>query len=319
MARIFIKSVRILFILLVIIYLILAIWYAWEHFRDPIQILKGEFTSLELIDRQEYPVQLEAEIRIYQDLTLLSARKKDTLKITVSLPHPLPSAKLPVVFLLGGLEIGRESLRYIPFHGQNIIVAYQYPYSPRYWYDEISWKQIPAIRRAVLMVPGQVISLIQWLRNQPDYFQRRVSVIGYSFGAMFIPAIYHLGQELEVPLGPGVIAYGGANINLLLKTNLRFMKKIPRFLVANLASTAIHAVEPALHLPQLRGNFLVINGKQDHQIPRESWEQLHSLLPEPKTIVLLDEGHMHPRKTDLTLRIVQISRKWLLENGAIGP
>ena len=44
---------------------------------------------------------------------------------------------------------------------------------------------------------------------------------------------------------------------------------------------------------------------------------LHQLTPQPKTVVILDKGHMHPRKPELTRELVKISREWLLERGLV--
>jgi fermentation-respiration switch protein FrsA (DUF1100 family) len=101
--------------------------------------------------------------------------------------------------------------------------------------------------------------------------------------------------------------------------NLRFLSDFPRTVVAWTASAAIYPVEPALHLPYLKGEFLVINGRNDHQIPESCWQKFQQLTPKPKTVMVLDAGHMHPNKPELTLRVIEISRQWLLERNAINP
>jgi hypothetical protein len=69
----------------------------------------------------------------------------------------------------------------------------------------------------------------------------------------------------------------------------------------------------------MNNEFLLINGTEDHQIPVECWQELHNEVPEPKTIILLNEGHMHPRKVELTKNLVRLSQDWLLERGVINP
>jgi hypothetical protein len=86
---------------------------------------------------------------------------------------------------------------------------------------------------------------------------------------------------------------------------------------ALLGETAIYSIEPERHLPYMNNEFLLINGTRDHQISEYSWKKLHRLIPQPKTVVILDEGHMHPRKTELTKKLVKISRVWLRERGLI--
>jgi hypothetical protein len=239
------------------------------------------------------------------------------VQIVLSLPDPLPADDLPVMVILGGLEIGRESMAYITNPGQNVLIVYQYPYHPRYWYDGAAVTQIPLIRNAVLTVPAQVVEVVQWVLQQSWSDPQRISILGYSFGALFVPAVYHLAYEKNFRLAPGVIAYGGADVFRLLNTNLKNIDQPWRLPIAWLAATAIYAADPLNHLPHMHNEFLIINGNQDHQVPEYCWQKQDELTPEPKTVMILDEGHMHFRKPELTKRLVHMSQVWLLERGII--
>jgi hypothetical protein len=292
------------------------IWSLGERRRDPISVLDPGISDLKVCHDSAYSDPIVPVPRQYHDLTFISATT-DTVHIVLSLPDPLPAGSLPVMVILGGLEIGRESMAYITNPGQNVLIVYQYPYHPRYWYDGAAITQIPVIRHAVLIVPAQVVEVIQWLRRQSWTDSTRVSILGYSFGALFVPAVYHLAYEKHFRLAPGVIAYGGADVFRLLNTNLKNIAQPWRFPVAWLAATAIYAADPAHHLPYMHNEFLIINGNRDHQIPEYCWKKLDALTPEPKTVIILDEGHMHFRKPELTRRLVVISQKWLYEQGII--
>ncbi|MEJ2637123.1 MAG: dienelactone hydrolase family protein [Calditrichia bacterium] len=305
-------------IFLLLVVLVIAAWATYQHLRDPLAALDRGSPDLRVVRQHAYPVALEDENRTYIDFTL-SAEGLDSLRITVSLPaHPVPDG-IPSLVILGGLEIGRESLQYVPAHGSNALIAYEYPYSPRYWYDGTPLTQVPVIRQSVLKVPAQVEAVLRWALQQPWSDHQRISLLGYSFGAMFVPAVNHLAASHQSPPAATVIAYGGADIFRLLKANFKFLPPLPRYAVAWLASTAIQPVEPEAHLPHMQGTFLVINGKQDHQIPQNCWKKLQSLTPEPKTVMVLDAGHMNPAKPDLTRKLVTISRQWLLDLNAINP
>jgi fermentation-respiration switch protein FrsA (DUF1100 family) len=89
-----------------------------------------------------------------------------------------------------------------------------------------------------------------------------------------------------------------------------------RLLVEGLALW-VRPVEPALHLPHLRGEFLFINGKRDLQIPAASALKMHRLTPEPKTVVWLEAGHMNPDNPALLLEIIRISRNWMIQRKAM--
>ena len=315
----FFRQIFAIFFLIFFLFLFLfAFWVSYQRLRDPLNALDRGLFFLEQIEKEQSRMELLAESRIYSDVTLYT-KELDSIFITISFPTTIPSEGLPVLIVLGGLEIGRESLKYIPAHGQNIIIAYQYPYSPRYWYDGTKITQIPIIHSSVMKVPAQIVNLAAWTRQQSWSDKNRISVLGYSFGAFFIPAIYHLAGHDQVKLGPAVMAYGGVDIYRILRGNLKFLSAIPRTIIAWMAAAVIHPVEPALHLPYMNGEFLVINGRNDHQIPNICWQKFQELTPKPKTVMVLDAGHMHPSKPELTLRVVELSRKWLLERNAINP
>ncbi|NIV03737.1 MAG: hypothetical protein GWN59_03685 [Calditrichae bacterium] len=293
-------------------------WGIWARLQDPLEVIDYGIENLKVVSDFTYPDTASGQKRIYHDVTLWSG-SLDTLKITISFPETIPERGLPVSVILGGLETGRKSLQYIPDHGNNAVIAYQYPYSPRYWYDGAALEQIPIIRNAALKAPAQIEALCRWAVQQSWSNGKPVNVLGYSFGALFVPAVYHLAVHHQLTLGPGVIAYGGANLYELLRANFRKINPFVRPFLAWFAATALYPGEPELHLPHLKGKFLIINGKNDHQVPRECWRLLHKLTPEPKTIIFLNEGHMRPRKVELNEKIIRISKEWLLRRDAINP
>jgi|GEM_PF-339653 len=296
---------------------LLMIWGVWMRFRPPLAFLDKNQSITEVLQDSTYQVHLAEEDRLYRDVRL-GTTTSDTIRCTVSLPPDVPEKGLPVLLILGGLEVGRQSLKYIPYHGKNILVAYQYPYSPVYWYRSSPLSQIPAIQSAALSVPSQITALHEWIRRQPWAGKNSVNLLGYSFGAMFLPAICHLSQEQSIQFGPVVIAYGGADLYRLFHTNLDFIEPV-RSVVAVLMETVIYPLEPLLHLPHMSGEFFAVNGLYDDQIPEESWRLLHRHLPEPKTLRILQEGHMHPKRRELTLRLVRMSQEWLGDQGTINP
>ena len=254
--------------------------------------------------------------RTYRNITL-STQFLGNIEAFISEPKVIPKKGLPVVVIMGGLEVDADIFRLILDPGDNIYVVFKYPYTPKYWYEGTPIIEIPVIRKAMLSVPSQALALHQWVSEQPWTQKERVSFAGYSFGAMFIPAIYHLDENRNKVLNPGVIAYAGADISDLLYTNMEKIATPWRSFLAWLGETAIYSIEPEHHLSYMNNEFLLINGTRDHQISRYSWEKLHQLVPQPKTVVILDEGHMHPRKPELTKKLVKITRVWLRERGLI--
>jgi hypothetical protein len=314
--KIFKRILKILLLLFLLITLTVAAWAIWERNRDPVAVLNKNPGIVKTIVNEDLTSRFLSENREYRHV-ILSTENIGDIEVYISLPLIRYTETMPAIIVLGGLEIGIHNFRYISEPGNNAIIIYQYPYHPDQWRENSAITQIPIIRDKIFEIPSQIITLVDWLSQQPWVDKRRINLSGYSFGAFFVPAIYHLDKIDNQRLGPGVIAYGGADISLLLETNLKKVSQPWKWLGAWLAETAIYPIEPAVHLPEMENEFLIINGTKDNQIPEESWRKLQSLTPEPKTVIILEEGHMHPRKPELTMKLVSISKKWLIARNII--
>lgn len=302
-------------VLLIIPVLILARGI-YNYLGDPLAEMAKPAQVLKVLSDSTYRADLIKFARVYQDYQMES-ETTGLVKFSVSFPDSGPYQALPVVIVMGGLEIGRESFSFIENPGYNIIVVYQYPYSPVYWYEGSAFTEIPAIRHAVLKIPAQVLEITGWLKTQSWCDSSRVTVSGYSFGALFMPALYRLAREHDVTINSGVIAYGGVDIYQMLRQNLKKMPEPVKTIFAWLAASEINAVDGLHHAPLLKNRFLLINGRFDDQIPPNSWQRLHQLIPGHQQKIILDEGHMHPKKEYLTKMLVQMSQEWLVQNSVI--
>ncbi|PHS39200.1 MAG: hypothetical protein COB07_07115 [Sulfurovum sp.] len=300
-----------------IIFLLFGSWVLWERNRDALVAIDLYSGKVELSYDASYDLSIkEFTERTYRHITL-TTEYLGNIEAFISAPTIIPKEGLPVVIIMGGLEVGAETFRLIPDPGENIYVVFKYPYAPEYWKEGTPVVEIPVIRKSVLSVPSQVLSLQEWVSEQPWAEKERVTFAGFSLGAMFLPAVYHLAESRDVVLNPAVLAYAGADISDLLYTNMKKIDPLWRSSIAWLGETVIYGIEPARHLPYMNNEFLLINGTRDHQVSTYSWKKLHRLISQPKTIVILDEGHMHPRKPELTKKLVKISREWLGERGLI--
>lgn len=293
-------------------------WAGWQYEwrRDPMPLLdRGPVAYRVVVDeRQEGPTQ-DGEPRVFHRLTL-EAGLPDPVRFTLSLPRDV-SGPLPAVLVLGGFEIGQASLGYLAHHGRNALLAYDYPVGPG---DGPSWVlRVPALRKAALEVPAQVEVVLAWISDQTWADPGRVSLMGYSFGALFLPASQHLAQTHGRRLGPTVLAYGGADLPSLLKANLELRPPWLRRAAAQVLALALRPLEPARHGPCLQGTFLLVNGRRDTRIPVPSALLLQDSLPEPKRILWLEAGHMNPEDPALLTQVIQASRSWLRERGALEP
>lgn len=303
--------------ILLILFMLFGSWVLWERNRDVLAGIDIYPGKVELSHTANTHLSFEnIPQRRYRHITLTTTYLGN-IEAFISEPEVIPKGGVPVVIIMGGLEVDAEIFELIQDPGENIYVVFKYPYTPEYWYEGTPVVEIPVIRKSMLRVPSQALALHQWVSKQTWAQKEHVTLTGYSFGAMFIPAIYHLAENRSEALKPGVISYAGADISDLLYTNMNKIDWPWRSFLAWIGETAIYSIEPAHHLPYMNNEFLLINGTRDHQISTYSWKKLHQLTPEPKTIVILDEGHMHPRKPELTKKLVKITREWLKERGLI--
>ena len=197
---------------------LLWFWVAREYRRDPMPLLDQPTTPLVIRTLQESTLlTATGEPRHLLEYELDGA-PEGPIRVALSLPMG-PERPLPVVVILGGLDVGRESLRYVETHGPNALVAFAYPRPTQDLYDGKPLFKLPRIRRAALAVPSQVCALLAWIRVQAWADPQRVSLLGYSFGTMFVPAAARVAQVRGIPFRTLVMAYGGADLPGLLAAN----------------------------------------------------------------------------------------------------
>lgn len=290
---------------------------AWWLNRDPLEVIRRPPGDVHIAHDSLYDaITTSGEERRFRDL-VLDTEDIGTIRLTTSMPREDTSAPLPVVFILAGLRTGRESLAVVPTHGASILVGFEYPYDPAQWERGRPLPEALRIRRAILDVPSQVVTAARFLRAMPSVDPTRTALLGYSFGALFVPATQRLAMAEEVPFDALTLAYGGVDLRALIAANLRVEPHWLRGVLAHVAATALRAVEPERHLPELDGSFLVIRGARDDRIPAELSARLAALTPEPREVVTLDAGHMGPDAVEVTEQVVHISGEWLRRIGVI--
>ncbi len=265
-----------------------------------------------LVSRTQYEDRDSMGPRLFEDIVLDSTGGKS--RITISYPTQVPEEGLSCIFVIGGLETGRKSLGLIPDHGNHILISYEYPSVIKKIKKPYGVFYLPKIRRAVLNVPAQVNAALKWLKTEDFCKNEPTAMIGISFGSILLPAIMHLGEHYKMSFGPTVFGYGGAGIKCIFYANLPgpnfWRDAVSRFL-----TRVFHPIEPALHLPYIRGNFLVINGIHDKQIPNACAKRFQELMPTPKKIIELPRDHVQPDNPVLIGELIDISRAWLDQQG----
>lgn len=242
--------------------------------------------------------------RIYQNFSF--THKKNTRFFCLSLPVD-KEKDLSCIIVLAGLKTGQENLKYIFNKGNYAFIGYEYPSILQN--PNIPFSKILSLKRETLEIPSEILEITKWVKKQP-WSNKKVSICGFSFGAMFIPAIYTLAQEKNISLSPGIIAYGSADLFPIFYKNLpgSIFKK---FIKASIATILFKKLTPSYHLPHLKNNFLIINGINDPYIPFKQAKKLQELTPYPKTIINLNSSHLSPQKPKLLKKLNKICKEWL--------
>ncbi len=290
----------------------------WAYARDPLLSLpppehglKAERTTLSAPDHRHF------------ERITLHGNTLGNIAFTLSLPDPLPPKKIPVVLVMGGLVTGEDSIRYIKDAGENAIVGYAWPVPVRLHGVSDFMLQAPGLYHNVMTIPGQVASALHWLIEQPWADANRTSLLGFSQGALAAPSVQDIAVHDGTRVGWTIIAYGGAPLGALLAANPHMKPTWLREAMAPLVDLVFHSLEPTVHLPRLSGKFLVLEGREDGLIPEAARNLLREAVPEPKTVITFEGNHMGvgPDKMALLHTIIETSKTWLIENGAInhGP
>jgi hypothetical protein len=246
-------------------------------------------------------------------------------RIVVSLPDPMPRERIPVIVVLGGLRGGSDAIREIARvagdPGPSALVGYDWPLPAREPSLAEIARRLPEYRRDVLTVPGQVDAVLAWASRQPWADAKRISLLGFSLGAFVAPASQRLAQHRGAEIGWTVLGYAGAPIGDVIAGHPGAGPPWLRPIFGAAADLLLHPVEPSLHLPFLRGRFLVLAAASDRLVAPAAARRLAELTPEPRTVVLVEGDHLGvgPDKSKLLRHVIEVSRAWLAEEGAIEP
>lgn len=226
--------------------------------------------------------------------------------------------RYPVIVLLGGKATGKYAVDYAIGIEDVIIIAPDYPYNPKEHYSVPEFiGDVPAIRTALLDMVPSVMLLTDYLFTRTDVDTTRIVLLGYSFGAPFVPPIIAHDRRASV----AALVYGGGDLYSLLRHNVgRFEGRIVSECVAGLGTILLHPLEPLRYIGTVSPiPLIMINGTEDEQIPRANTEQLYRAAGEPKKIIWLDSRHVHPRDEALTRRIIQALEDELTALGILAP
>jgi dienelactone hydrolase len=300
MHKAFVFALRISFLALVLCTLAIAYFYTRDYsstFDQARGTLKG--AEVEPVERDSLFERSWLRLESSSGLTVTSG-------LLAPAPSPGPpdtARKYPAVILLGGKATGKYAVDYALGIRNIVLVAPDYPYEPRPSYTVGEFlADVPAIRRALLDMFPSVMLVTDYLATRPDVDTSKIVVLGYSFGAPFVPGIVAHDRRYAA----AAIVYGGGGLRTLIRYNVRrYRGPVASELVGSLSGLLLRPVEPLRRVEEIAPIPLVmISGTNDEQVPRQNTMALYERALEPKTLVWIESGHVHPRNVDLTRRII---------------
>jgi dienelactone hydrolase len=256
--------------------------------------------------------------RVFQKVTLADVRL-GSIDFTMSLPDPLPTSKLPLVIILGGLGTGETTIRSVDPAGENAVIGYAWPLPPAIPKGLRAIPELPSLRRSALSIPGQVTAMLRWLVAQPWSDAHRICLIGFSLGAIAVPAIDRVAQHEGLDIQWTVLAYGGVGFKTLIQGDQRIRPGWIHPLLGTAAALLLKPLEPAEHLPHLTGHFLILGATDDTIVEPRASATLEALTPEPKIIIYTAGDHIGTGR-DRQVRLehaMATTRAWLIAQGAV--
>jgi dienelactone hydrolase len=245
----------------------------------------------------------------------LTVKNKDGLRVECGMLTPRENReKRPAIILLGGKATGKYAVDYVLDVKGVVIIAVDYPYTPRETYTMTNFLyDVPAIRNALIDMVPSVMLVIDYLLTREDVDRSRIVLLGYSFGAPFVPCIAAHDRRVAV----AAMVYGGGDLRFLITHNVRRYEgeAVSQF-VGALGGLLLRPLEPMRYIGRVTPTPLImINGTNDEQVPRTSVELLFNAAGEPKTIRWLESRHVRPDNVELTRMILAELKQELEERG----
>lgn len=286
---------------------LVAGWYFYAHdYRSYFEARRGKY---------EGAVVTPASGGSLVEKSWLTVKNKDGFVVECGMLTPRDHVgKHPVIILLGGKATGKYAVNYALDITGVIIIAVDYPYTPRETYTILNFlRDVPAIRNALIDMVPSVMLVTDYLLAREDVDTTRIVLLGYSFGAPFVPCIVAHDRRLAV----AAMVYGGGDLRSLIVHNVRRYESeaIAQF-VGALGGFLLRPLEPMRYIERVTPTPLImINGTNDEQVPRYNAELLYNAAGEPKTISWLESRHVRPDNVELTRMIVAELRRELEQRG----
>ena len=290
-------------------------WLLWLSQQDALDALPQADGRL-VFERER---QVLSDARIERHMIFRDARL-GRVGVTISVPQAITGAAMPVVVVLGGFREGRDNIAPFSDMGRTVLIGYDWPFSRKAFDGDALAALSPDMRRRALGVPGQVRAVLDWLDGQSWADTSRVSLVGYSLGAVIAPSVQRVLQEGGHSVGWTVLANGGAGFGTMIADTPALHPAWARPVLGMAAARLLAPLEPAAHLPHLDGRFLMLSWSGG-AMPAQSVADFQALIPANKSLAvraLEARGNARPAAS-LLAQSVEAARDWLTAEQAISP
>jgi hypothetical protein len=223
---------------------------------------------------------------------------------TGRLLHPRRAgSRLPAVLLNDGRELNSAALEYLPpDFGDVVVLSLDYPEALPDEFDGLTMLlDSEDIRRELRRIPRFFSLGAAYLTQRPDVDPARLALVVTSFA---VPFGVRAAAEDSRFRNVGLI-YGAGDLPRVLEANLALEPQFLRSLAAELADQLYGEFEPTRYVEAIAPRPLVmVNGRNDPQMPVEAVRALYAAAGEPKALVWLTTGHLLPTDRRLIRELV---------------
>lgn len=284
-------------------------WLFWLSRQDALDALPRADGRL-VFERER---QVMSGDRIERHILFRDARL-GRVGVTISMPQAITGEAMPVVVVLGASREGRDNIAPFGDMGRTVMIGYDWPFSRQAFEGDALAALSPDMRHRALAVPGQVRAVLDWLDGQSWADTSRVSLVGYSLGAVIAPSVQRVLQDGGHNVGWTVLVNGGAGLGRIIADMPALHPAWARPALGAAADWLLAPLEPAAHLPHLEGHFLMLSWPGSG-LPAQAVAEFQTLVPKGRGLVAVSEATRAQRLA----RSIGLAHDWLAAEQAIAP
>jgi len=240
-------------------------WLKQRDYREEFAAMRGELTEVEIT------VEKRKGGYIYRSIHAVSSTG---IPLAARIKTPEGAGRtLPAIIILGGLRTGSMTIDYIRESSHMIVMAIDYPYDGKK--EDLSVTEfmlaLSDIHGAILETPPAVMLGVDYLLSRKDVDPERITLIGGSLGAFFVPAVMAADSRIDA----AAILFGAGDLQALIRGEIDMPFPLPRF-GSWVASVLVSPVEPLKYIADISPRpVFILNGREDPRIPMGLAAKLH--------------------------------------------